>query len=160
MGGGVCTTPSPSRRGKGGRGIRRRRSKKMKLCSSNDKNTHSPQKFSINNIVSTLKDNCIDKWRPKLENSEKSHFYKEIRTKYEPEGCLSSQSNISFRKKLTKLRINIHEPMIERDRYPSPKIPREKRLCQICQNQVEDEKHFPFKCRFYDVDRKNPRTVV
>ena len=89
-----------------------------------------------------LKDNYIDKWRLKLENSEKLIFYKEIKTKYEPEGYFSSQTNISSRKELTRLRISNHEHMIERGRFYSPKIPREERLCQIC--QVEEEKHFLF----------------
>ena len=34
-------------------------------------------------------------------------------------------------------------------------IPREERLCQICRYQVEDEKHFLFKCKLYNVDGKN-----
>ena len=34
---------------------------KMKMCSSNDSDTLSPQNFSLNNIVSTLKDNYINK---------------------------------------------------------------------------------------------------
>ena len=76
-------------------------------------------------IVTTLKDNYINKWRSKLENSEKLIFYKEIKTKYEPEGYLSSQTNISLRKELIKLRISNHELMIEKGRYHSPKIPRE-----------------------------------
>ena len=31
--------------------------------------------------------------------------------------------------------------MTEKGRYHSPKIPREKRFCQICKNKVEDVKH-------------------
>ena len=45
--------------------------------------------------------------------------------------------------------------MIEKGRYHSSKIPREERLCQICKNKVEDEKYFIFKCKLYDVERKN-----
>ena len=75
----------------------------MKMCSSNDSDIFSPQNFSLNNIVCTVKDNCINNWRSKLENSEKIIFYKEIKTKYEPEGYLSPQTNISLRKELTKL---------------------------------------------------------
>ena len=78
-----------------------------------------------------------------------------MKTKYEAEDNLSSQTNISLRKELTKLRISNHELMIERGRYHSPKIPREERLCQLCKNKVEDEKHFIFKCILYDVERKN-----
>ena len=45
--------------------------------------------------------------------------------------------------------------MTEKGRYHSPKIPGEKRFCQICKNKVEDEKHFIIKCKLYDVERKN-----
>ena len=48
----------------------------MKMYSSNDSDTLSPQNFSLNNIVSTLNDDYINKWRSKLENSEKLIFYK------------------------------------------------------------------------------------
>ena len=88
----------------------------MAMCSSNDSDTLSPQNFSLNNIVSTLKDNYINKWRSKLENSEKLIFYKDIKTKYEPEGYLSSQTNIFRRKELTKLQISNHELVIEKGR--------------------------------------------
>ena len=44
---------------------------------------------------------------------------------------------------LCKLRISAHKLMIESGSYAIPKIPPEKRLCQVCYLQEEeDEFHF------------------
>ena len=50
--------------------------------------------------------------------------------------------NFEKRRLITKLRISDHN-LIEKGRHL--KIPREKRLCQVC-NQIEDEHHFLFVC--------------
>ena len=50
----------------------------------------------------------------------------------------------------TKLRLNDHCLAIETGHRRSPKIDREDRLCQICNEEfIEDEKHFLLKCENY-----------
>ena len=50
----------------------------------------------------------------------------------------------------TKLRLSDHCLAIEKGRRRSPKIDREDRLCQICNEEfIEDEKHFLLKCENY-----------
>ena len=45
--------------------------------------------------------------------------------------------------------------MIEQGRYQIVHLPREHRLCPLCNsNQVEDEIHFFFQCNKYSVQRK------
>jgi hypothetical protein len=51
--------------------------------------------------------------------------------------------NFEKRRPITNLRISDHNLLIEKWRHL--KIPREKRLCQVC-NQIEDEHHFLFVC--------------
>jgi hypothetical protein len=51
--------------------------------------------------------------------------------------------NFEKRRLITKLRISDQNLLIEKEGHL--KIPREKRLCQVC-NQIEDEHHFLFVC--------------
>ena len=45
--------------------------------------------------------------------------------------------------------------MIEHGRYQIDHLPRENRLCPLCNsNQVEDEIHFFFQCITYSVQRQ------
>ena len=45
--------------------------------------------------------------------------------------------------------------MIEHGRYQIDHLPRENRLCLLCNsNQVEDEIHFLFQCNKYSVQRQ------
>ena len=44
---------------------------------------------------------------------------------------------------------------IETGRYKQPKIPRERRICFLCNlSKVETETHFLFECPAYDTQRK------
>ena len=56
-----------------------------------------------------------------------------------------------YRKLITKFRISNHCLLIEKGRYL--KIPRENRVCQLC-NVVEDEKHFLLECNRNQEARK------
>ena len=47
---------------------------KMTMCSSNDSDIFSPQNFSLNNIVSTLKDNYINNDAQNLK-TQKNYFF-------------------------------------------------------------------------------------
>ena len=44
--------------------------------------------------------------------------------------------------------------MIERGRHIRPKLNLEERICPVCQEGVEDEKHFLVICKFYEELRK------
>lgn len=47
---------------------------------------------------------------------------------------------------LTKLRISAHILHIEKGRYSKPKLPRNLRLCSVC-NELENEEHFILHCK-------------
>jgi hypothetical protein len=73
-----------------------------------------------------------------IENSSKLILYKDLKRNLNMENYLLYE-NFEKRRLITKLRIM---------QWPQPsnlKIPREKRLCQVC-NQIEDEHHFLFVC--------------
>ena len=98
-------------------------------------------------------------WNAKLDNSEKLKFTNKQQIIMRLKAILYiSETNISLRKELTKLRISNHDLLIERGRYCLPKVPREERLCPVCSKQtIEDEIHFIFDCPFYSKERENLR---
>ena len=60
-----------------------------------------------------------------------------------------------LRQNFVKFKISNHKLMIEHGRYQIDHLPRENRLCPLCNsNQVEDEIHFLFQCNKYSVQRQ------
>ena len=52
-----------------------------------------------------------------------------------------------------KIRISCHKLHIEEGRYR--KIPLQERICQLCNVEVEDEKHFVLSCSKLETCRKS-----
>ena len=69
-------------------------------------------------------------------------LYKDLKRDLNMENYLLYEK-FEKRRFITKLRISDHNLPIEKGRHL--KIPREKRLCQVC-NQIEDEHYFLFVC--------------
>ena len=65
---------------------------------------------------------------------------------------LNSVKHLRYRVAITKLRTSSHVLEIERGRYQKPKVPRDLRLCRIC-NVVEDEEHFVTSCNINHGER-------
>ena len=62
------------------------------------------------------------------------------------------------RKVISQLRCSNHPLAIEKGRQKRPKIPREERICILCDNQViEDEEHFLLRCDTYSILREEYR---
>ena len=88
-------------------------------------------------------------------NSENSKLrtYKRFKIRPSLENYLCV-GNVSTRQEFTRLRISAHFLRIETGRYTVPKkTPIEERICQLCNNSVEDEKHFVLECPFLQVER-------
>ena len=52
-----------------------------------------------------------------------------------------------------KIRISCHKLRIEEGRYK--KLPLQERICQLCNVEVEDEKHFVMSCSKLEIGRKS-----
>ena len=66
---------------------------------------------------------------------------------------LESITDFRYRTAITKLRCSSHALEIERGRYQNPKVPRDLRLCPVCQ-VVEDEEHFVTNCSINQAERR------
>ena len=60
------------------------------------------------------------------------------------EKYLTEIKNKPLRKQITRFRLSNHSLMIETGRHMN--IPKEQRYCPFCEDQVENEVHFLFKC--------------
>ena len=70
--------------------------------------------------------------------------YGRIKTKFEYENDLNHDQFET----LTKIRLSSHWFPIETGRYSRPIIPREQRICNLCNNNnMGDETHCMFKCK-------------
>ena len=91
----------------------------------------------------------IRKWKAqiKYEDIPRLYVYKEIN----PEFLAAKHISLPFllRKMISKIRCSDHPLRIEKGRHL--KIPREARLCEICQDEsIENELHFLINCETYE----------
>ena len=92
-------------------------------------------------------------WKRTLDDPELSRltFYREIKDEYGYEEYLNV-TNFQHRKLISKLRCSDHVLEIEKGRHKPANMrkTKEERLCIYCNNrEVEDEKHFLYRCNLY-----------
>ena len=100
-----------------------------------------PKKY----VKSTLKfyyENLINNKLSKLDQKSKLYLFSNLKQNLSVEIYLSI-SNFEYRKLLKKLRISVHNLLIEKGRHLY--IPREQRLYSRCKC-IDDEKHFLLHC--------------
>ena len=71
----------------------------------------------------------------------------------------TSFTNDYFRKIVTRWRLSNHSLKIETQRYCRPHIPRENRVCTLC-NKLEDEAHVIFECPLYHAVRRQHELLL
>ncbi len=124
----------------------------------------------VKGFSNTLKDSFINCWlnlinscnsssssssNVSTQQNSKLRTYKLFKTNFNTENYLLSSNNTDMRTKFTKLRVSAHDLRIERDRYKTPRIPVELRICKHCHlNAVESEFHFVMECPLYTEARK------
>ena len=82
----------------------------------------------------------------------KLRTYGLIKHNFGREDYLVQIRNTKHRQALSKFRLSNHKLMIEVGRHM--KIPKEERVCEICNNGIEDEVHFLVKCKRYETLRE------
>jgi len=88
-----------------------------------------------------MKKKYISYWNQTLQHPQKLSFYYTFKTNYSLSAYLDLTRKNPSRKSIVKLRISSHKIQIETCRYD--KIPRDERLCSLCNcNKIEDETHF------------------
>ena len=82
--------------------------------------------------------------------SQKRDLSKTLQPEYEYAQYLSSVICFSSRRLISRFRCGCHGLHVDTGRFDSQKLPREDRVCHVCQSSsVEDEHHFLFDCSVY-----------
>ena len=107
-------------------------------------NTSCIVKRAIKDKFASYFGNYIDQLKKRSDT--KLNIYCVVKSSFHPEKYLNSrQGDLS---PLTKFRLSDHPLPIERGRYSIPKIPRNQRVCTLCQAGVGDELHALLYCNF------------
>jgi hypothetical protein len=95
-----------------------------------------------------------DSWLNTVKNKPKLRFYALFKEHFYVEKYVCINLSSSERSVLAQLRLGILPLHIETGRFVNTKL--EDRTCKICNSvNVEDECHFLFECKAYDVPRNN-----
>ena len=106
------------------------------------------------NYLNTMRAKFVEHWKHKLGNSTKLKLYSEIKLYYTPEKYLNIIKGDKLKQAICSLRISNHILLIEKGRYQVPKLPRDLRICPMCNDDIEDEVHFLCHSTSYEVPRK------
>ena len=86
----------------------------------------------------------------RLNNSNgKLRTYFSFKAHFETEQYLSNIKNFDKRRSLTKFRISAYKLKIETGRFTRPLTPVERRFCDHCLTDIEDDLHFLIQCPRY-----------
>ena len=119
----------------------------------NARPSRDPRYFTkelVSNLILKLKIKYENFWLKKIEGSTKLDFYRKFKQKFEAEDYLNVLQCCNLKSSYAKFRISNHSFAVETQRYCTPIIPRNKRVCIFCnKNEVEDEFHILFDCEIY-----------
>ena len=112
---------------------------------------------SVNQLGVVLKSLYNKQWyevlnrNPNERNKQgnKLRIYNKFKYVFECEKYLHYVKDRAVRAYMCKLRISVHDLMVEKGRYLTPKLEYDKRFCRRCPTIVENEFHFLFDCKRY-----------
>ena len=110
--------------------------------------------FDLKEFVPLLKERMIDcfkqEWFAKISNSTMLTLYKHVKSNFKSEEYLDKLPLLS-RSYICKLGLQPIPFRFRLEGFSRNNIPRNERLCQICQNgEIEDEFHFSLVCPKYE----------
>ena len=103
-------------------------------------------------IKQRILDQCAQSLFAEVSISQKCVVYKHLVDHFCLQYYLCKPIPMFCKKQICKIRLSSHNLLIESGR--SLNIPRNERICQICNSDIEDEFHFVLKCPAYRDLRK------
>jgi hypothetical protein len=112
-----------------------------------------PKSYWWHQIWTNIQSYETKKWKEEMVKKPKLVHYQKIKTELELEKYLESETNAYQRKLFTLFRVGAYPLRIETGRWYNEE--KERRLCMKCMSgDVEDELHFLFECKAYEVCRR------
>jgi hypothetical protein len=93
-----------------------------------------------------------EKWKGNVGKSAKLKIYNTYKNELKMEEYIHDNANWRGKQILTRLRTGNSFLEIEQGRHKN--IPRERRVCPVCKERTEDEKHFLVECKSYKNERR------
>ena len=110
-------------------------------------------KCDINQAIIKLKQYHGDNWIDVVNNKPKLRTYKKFKTSLDPANCLTWNLQKSERSLFAQFRCGILQLRVESGRFCNLELGQ--RICQMCDNAIEDEFHFLCICPIYLNLREN-----
>jgi ribosomal protein L22 len=104
-----------------------------------------------NNAIATFKRKLIDDFLKQMAPASTSEYLDEystitnVRTS-KPQPYLKFNLPMPIRRSIARLRLRSNKLEIVRGKFARPRIPREDRICQHCNDYVDDEEHLLLTC--------------
>ena len=120
------------------------------------------EKFNIDEDIALkskeeIKNICKGKydmyWSENIVNSSKAASYNKFKSDIKIDTYLVQNLHPNIRIALSRFRLSNHALMIEKGRHVRPKVERDKRFCNFCKIEIEDETHFLLLCPLYSPKR-------
>ena len=92
-------------------------------------------------------------WSENIVNSSKAASYNKFKSDIKIDTYLVQNLHPNIRIALSRFRLSNHALMIEKGRHVRPKVDRDKRFCNFCKIEIEDETHFLLLCPLYSPKR-------
>jgi hypothetical protein len=116
-------------------------------------NPHCVQIKSFGRIFQARLDAQYEqKWYEKISSSNRYEELSFLNDRYEIRSYLQTVENIEIRNTFTRLRCDMNKLQMCVGRTQN--IPREKRICPLCNTGTETVEHFLLDCQAYDNDRQ------
>ena len=94
-------------------------------------------------------------WGESISTSSKAISFNKYKTNICLDAYLFRTLNPKHRIALSRVRLSNHPLWIEKGRHVKPIIDKEKRFCDLCKTEIEDEQHFLLICPLY-----NPKILI
>ena len=108
-------------------------------------------KCDIKQCKKKLLSNFKNRWSKDVLKKPKLRTYCTFKSDYSIESYITMNLTQQERSILAQFRLGTLPLEIELGRFINKKV--EERICKLCDNDVEDEKHFLFECQLYQQDR-------
>ena len=106
----------------------------------------------INLFTNRVHEKFREYWKISVHEQAVLRTYIKFKFNFEIESYLLNIRDGKLRKLMAQFRLSSHVLNVEKGRQCKPKLPLEKRICQICQ-KLEDEQHFLLHCNLVQEER-------
>lgn len=108
-------------------------------------------RINVTDFEERLQSNYVEKWKQEIDTKPKLRTYSIFKTSFETDNYVRYIHNKGMRSLTAQFRVGILPLAVETGRFK--RITLEERICFMCPDSVEDEKHLLLYCPIYTNQR-------